>query len=119
MMRRDVRARVVRFVSVTANCHCEIGMRVGSDTLDELLERDPADLRRPAEIRVICNGVTDLRQSQKRVASDVAFALLPSRPGDIAVEFEIGWRHPSPSEPSVQRFLRRRYRACGLGFRIV
>jgi hypothetical protein len=119
MMRSDVVLRVVSFVFIAANCDGQIGLRIRSERLNQLIERDAADFRWPAEVRVVRYGVADLREGEQLFASDVAWDLLLGCAQNIAAEFEIGWRRTFPSEPSVQRFLRRCYRAGCLGVRVV
>ena len=61
MMRLDVGPRVVGFVFVAADRDGEIGLRFCSEGLDEFIERNPADFCWPAEVGVVCDGVTHLR----------------------------------------------------------
>ncbi len=118
MMRGDVRVVVVCRVSVAADRDGYVGFRICGQCVNQLIESDATDLRWAAEIRVVRDGIPDLRQREELFTSAVACGLLPSRAGNIAAEFEIGWRHSFPGEPSVQWLLRRCHRAGCLGVRM-
>jgi hypothetical protein len=98
----------VRFVSVSANRDGKIELWIRGERQNELIECDAADLRWPAEIRIVLHAVADLRQAEKSLARDIALAVSPNRAQKVAVDFEIRWRRARRIEKLGQRYVRGR-----------
>ena len=72
MVGSKIGAGIVGAILVVADGDDEIGVRWCGESVDELFQRDAADLCGAGEVSIVGNGVGNLRQGKERVAGHVA-----------------------------------------------
>ena len=91
MMVGKIGARIVCMVLIFANSDCKIRVGMTGKRANQIFKQDSLNLGRPIEICVVADGVSDLRQREQILTSQIA-----RRPGrhsvNITSNLKVGWQ---------------------------